>query len=193
MLGEFKNTREVLESFKNDTLTNARGNLKIFGFNGAKKNRKIESTGKLGKSLFGNITDQNLLFTVSFGSTENYAAIVEQGRRKGSKMPPTESIEQWIKDKPIRLQRVFVNKFGQKVNEFVAKTDANIANAAFLIARSISRKGTRATRFMTLGMQKAFDVIPTPLSNAIVNDMADLIIDNFEKRKYNGNITKRNN
>lgn len=190
---KYKNTEQYLNGWGFDTVQRAKANLKVFGFNGAPKTRKIETkNGTLGKSLGYGVNQSGSMFTIEFLSSANYAAIVEQGRRPNNTPPPIAAIEQWIKDKPLRLQRTFVNKNGQKVSKFVAKTPESIRSAAYVIAKSIGKKGTKATRFFSLAMQKEFEKLPEPLSIAIVNDLADLIIDNFEKRKFNGNITKRN-
>lgn len=68
-----------------------------------------------------------LLRAEVFAGSE-YGAVVELGRKPNSPMPPIQSIKDWIKTKGVETN--------------------NINSAAFLIARSIGKKGIKPHPFM---------------------------------------------
>ena len=90
-----------------------------------------------------------------FGSTytlqiimEDYWRWVDEGRKPG-KMPPVDKIAQWIAHKgiPIRAQvkaTPLKRKSKKTLSERVRSRQRSVA---FLIARSIGKKGTRPTHF----------------------------------------------
>lgn len=78
----------------------------------------VESTGNAANSLFYKVVGGKLII----GSSWAYITVLEDGRRPG-KYPPLEVVEQWIDDKPV------LGDIGKK-------------SLAFLIARSISEKGS---------------------------------------------------
>jgi hypothetical protein len=72
-------------------------------------------------------------FTTKDVKTRQYADVIEYGRRPNKKAPPSDAIEEWLSLPKIKLR----NKNGQ----FIKKTETNLKSAAFVIARSIGRKG----------------------------------------------------
>jgi len=95
------------------------------------------ATGKLIKSL-----DYRTLKTVEGWTIqilgEKYLEFVDKGRKPG-KQPPIAPILKWIQSKPIK---------------FIGKTDKQ---AAFLIARSIGKKGIVPTNVINKSVKKILD------------------------------------
>lgn len=126
------------------------------------KRRKIDSTGRLRRSLKNELVEATDALVIEFQSSEDYAKWVEEGRAPG-KPPPVSSIMKWIKQKPLRLR-------DPKTGKFVPVTKRGRLSAAFGIATNIGKFGTRPTKFM---------------SNAVagkLNELPELIRDDFEMR-----------
>lgn len=93
------------------------------------KEKKID-TGDLLNSLDYRVleTIDGVFLEILSNETLKY---VDQGRRRGAKQPPIKSIIPWVRRKGIKVRG--------------AKTDEQ---SAFVIARSISRKGIRPTNIV---------------------------------------------
>ena len=63
------------------------------------------------------------------GAAKSYAAVIHEGRTPGKRPPPSKAIEPWVK-----------KKMGVPADE--------VAGVAFVVARSIGKKGTRPTKFL---------------------------------------------
>jgi len=74
-----------------------------------------------------------------------YAIFIDEGRRPGSRMPPPESLYDWLKNKAIPL------------------------NAAFPIARSIGRKGIEPKPFIK--ESNNLDELTEKIADAVVNNI----------------------
>lgn len=80
-----------------------------------------------------------------------YALVLDQGRRPGARMPPAEALELWVE-----------RKLGIPL--------ADVPGVAFLIARSIARKGITARHYVDEGLRNAtptIDGIAASLGQAI--------------------------
>lgn len=131
----------VLADFAQSVVERAQRNLGATRTVKGKKRRSV-ATGNLKNSLsFVRSSTKNIEFInfTATGSAREYANVVEYGRRKGAKQPPTKAIIQWIKQKPIRLQK--------PGGGFIPMSEANIKRAAFLMARAIAKNGIPETRF----------------------------------------------
>ena len=84
-----------------------------------------------------------------------YLTYVDEGRKKGNP-PPTKDIEKWIKVKGISFNRVRASK-GNK-NKGIKNYKLSNEKAAFMVARSIGKKGIKAT-----------NVINTSINNVLSN------------------------
>jgi hypothetical protein len=82
-----------------------------------------------------------------------YAQFVEEGRRKGAKQPPSTAIKEWIQQKGI-----------SKPSKY------SLDSFAFVIARSISRKGIKPRPF-----------IQTTVDSTMKNRGYDLLLDGILK------------
>jgi hypothetical protein len=122
------------------------------------KKRRAVATGNLKNSLRyvrSSLKASEIINFTAQGSALRYANYVEYGTRggrtwpmggpkkrgtgSGKKSPFMESIKKWIKAKPVRLQK--------KGGGFIPMTESNINSAAFLIARSIAKKGIPELRY----------------------------------------------
>lgn len=183
---QFKRTEFLMAKYSSDVVEQARKNLATKGFGGQKSNRSKNSSGMLSKGLGFKIKVQPTRLETSFTSKEAYGSVVEEGRRAGATPPKIAPLEEWIRTKGVKVRKTFINSNGQKVSQFVERTDANIKSAAIAISKSIGKRGIPAVPFMSRAMQKAFDALPTELAEAIVEDMENIIIDDFKKdKRYN--------
>lgn len=100
-------------------------------------------------------------------TTKIYSSVMEEGRRAGSKMPPREAIERWLQDKRI-LDRVVAEKVaklktaskGKRIKGGIKKKALDIRertlhSLAFVIARSIGRRGIKGRRYVKTALAKA--------------------------------------
>ena len=144
--------KETLDSIGRDVVEAAQRNLGATRKIGGKTRRRVAS-GKLKDGLaFKNLTRYNnpvLQFGVDDQALKKYADVIEFGRRAGAKPPPVEPIIQWMKIKPIRLR----NKEGG----FVKSTESGIRSAAFLIARSIGKKGIVGIKYYTEALETVLE------------------------------------
>ena len=144
--------KETLDSIGRDVVEAAQRNLGATRKIGGKTRRRVAS-GKLKDGLaFKNLTRYNnpvLQFGVDDQALKKYADVIEYGRRPGAKPPPVDPIIQWMKIKPIRLR----NKEGG----FVKSTESGIRSAAFLIARSIGKKGIVEIKYYTEALESVLE------------------------------------
>jgi hypothetical protein len=143
---------------------------------GKNKNYGV-ATRTLQKSLAYSLTTKNKKITgvqlFATGKAEQYAPFIHWGvngtnQSRGSmfsfrtKQPPTDAILKWMRVKPVRLR----NADGQ----FVKQTERGLQSAAFLIARSIKRKGIEGLRYFVNGFEYAIQKHGAPLAQAIGED-----------------------
>lgn len=99
-------------------------------------------------------------------SYADYGEYVESGRRKGAKMPPPSKLLNWIKVKPIP-------RFRDKKGRFIS-----YESQAFLIARSIGKKGIKPFPFMTSAVEQAqidlLYMLEEAIAEAITQDIVAL-------------------
>lgn len=75
------------------------------------------------------------------GSPQAHVAVLERGRKPGAKMPPPDALELWVRRK-LKIQDV-----------------KEARSVAFVIARSIARKGTEAVRMFELAATENEDKV----------------------------------
>jgi hypothetical protein len=97
---------------------------------------KVNASGNLSRSLTYNVVKKKGLYEIKFygKGTQQYADVIEQGRRPNSKQPPVEPILKWMKMKPIKL-RSTSGKFVK------TKSEDELRQVAKLIARKIGKYG----------------------------------------------------
>lgn len=141
---------------------------------GSRKIGKNRSYGVASRSLQKSLTYSLKGGRVSFGSPLPYAAFIHwgvNGTRKNrnapysfrSKQPPMEPIMQWMKAKPVRLR--------DASGKFVKQTESRLRSAAFLIARSIKRKGIEGLRYYTVALESIVPQYQAELSKALAQDL----------------------
>lgn len=158
--------KETVDSIGRDVVEAAQRNLgatrKING-----KTRRRVASGKLKDGLsFKNLTRYNnpvLQFGVDDNELKRYADVIEFGRRPGAKPPPVAPIIEWMKIKPIRLR----NREGG----FIKSTESGIRSAAFLIARSIGKKGIVGIKYYTEALESVLDKRGPELLDALSKEI----------------------
>ena len=168
----FEKSKKSLNEFAARTLKRAREILNTPNALGLKKGRKKSNTGRLADSLGSSLIDRNKKLTISFLSSVDYASIVEEGRDKGAKMPPVTPIDAWIVKRNIKGTRDAKGRFIKR------------KSLRFLIRRGISRNGIKAFPFMKTAMNEDFAKYPPKFQDALIEDMEDVIFDNFQKSKF---------
>lgn len=96
----------------------------------------------------------------------DYAQYVISGRRAGAKPPPIAPLIAWMKRKGISSPDVSINRL------------------AFLIARSISRKGIKPRDFITPAVEATQQELENVVDK-IVNDLIDEAVRPFFTKKVN--------
>lgn len=142
---------ELTISIAEDVIEAAQRELGGFRTVNGKKRRSVAS-GTLKNNLSYTFTKRYnnpvLSFTAT-GRAADYVRFVHEGRRKGAKMPRLEPIMEWMRIKPIRLQK--------KGGGFIKQTPQAIKNAAFQIARAIGKKGIEPFPFYNNAIQSVMD------------------------------------
>jgi hypothetical protein len=89
---------------------------------------------------------------VSVGTNVKYAKYVEFGRDPGKPAPPVAQIEAWLRRK---------NKVGKQARTMIDRNGNSVPvrSLAFLIARSIGRKGIEARPFLRDGAEQSIPQI----------------------------------
>ena len=113
----------------------------------------ISSSGDLAASIKPIVTIERGKATMLQIEMAGYAQFVEDGRRKGAKQPPSTAIKEWIQQKGISKP-----------------TKYSLDSFAFVIARSISRKGIKPRPF-----------IQTTVDSTMKNRGYDLLLDGILK------------
>lgn len=171
-------TYKLIEDFGDLTVELARRNLNLNGFGGQKRNRKKNATGKLSKGLGYIIKLQENRLVLSFTSKEDYAGFIEEGTRPSTKSPSVKmvlSIVRWIRKKPIRLRK--------KSGQFVNKNPNNFKKAAYGIAKSRLKRGSKPVPFFSEAIDEAYEKKKDEIGEAIALDLEDIIFNDFQKNK----------
>lgn len=123
------------------------------------------SSGKLYKTIDYSITSNNnesYLVTINL---EEYWKYIEKERRVGAKMPPVSAIENWIKIRKIVPRPIALKSGKQRV--------PTVQQLAYVIARSISRKGIAPRPFMRESIEDTIKDFQSKLSAAVREDVLE--------------------
>jgi hypothetical protein len=107
--------------------------------------------GRLRNSIASEVQEQGSKIIGIVGSTlkdEEYPAVMEFGRRAGAKMPPPSALERWVH----LVLQVPVDK---------------APGVAFVVARSIGKKGIKGKRFLEQGFKAAVPRIQDEFAKAL--------------------------
>ena len=173
----FNKTITVLDEYGKAVVKQAQDNLDEKGFDGQKRDRKKSNTGALKKSLGYSIRQTDGEIIISFKSSKDYAAIVEEGRDKGSKMPPSGVINRWAIQRNIKGVR---NKRGQ----FTSRK-----STVYAIRKSIAKRGIKPVRYFSGAMLDVFTSLPEKLQLSLVDDLQNIIYEDMTKKGFNAKIT----
>ena len=135
--------------------------------------RKVSSDAlRKGLGYTHSISGKNIL-SFDFGAKVDYGTYVHEGRQRG-KMPPLDSIIDWMGKKRIRPRDA-------ETGSFVQATPGRVRSLAYLIARSIGKYGVEPFPFFSM----AFD----HHAQAMEKEIADAFVDDFlaEWDVQNGN------
>jgi hypothetical protein len=145
---EFKNLRKQLEIVGTDSIAFL---IKYLVEKGK------QDTGNLISGLsFKVIEDTNGLL-LQIISKEKYFDVVDEGRKKGAKQPPIKPIQSWVQRKGI-----VISNYSSK-------------QTAFIIARSISKKGIKGIDAKKKMIQNVIDNSETILKYGMVEDINVLL------------------
>jgi hypothetical protein len=121
-----------------------------------------EATGALAKSIDYELIET--LDTIAVGiKGEKYLGVVDGGRRKGAKPPPTGAIIKWMSVKGIKGRNPKTGKFQSQ------------KSTAFAIARGISKNGIKPTFVIKKSLRKLKSLQDKLLTDAAVEDMRKMI------------------
>ena len=166
------NTQAYLNAFAQRVLQQAQLELGAYRTEDGKR-RRIDSSGRLRTSLPGSYSlklmpnSLSLKFFEENEEWQTYGYVVDKGRKPG-KMPPTDAIKKWIRQKPLRLRDL-------KTGSFVKMTESKVDSVAFAIANKIKKEGTKPTYFFTTPFRLAFETLPQELGQAYALDVADFL------------------
>lgn len=183
-----KNTELVLRQFAERVIKSAKLNLgstRTITYNdGKKKRRRQVSSGKLKDSLdYSLLTGVHLLMSFTM---EDYGKYIDEGV-SGSKYkvpggsrfnftnlaPPKNAIRKWMDVKKVKVRDL-------KTNSFIKQTEENKDNAAFLISRSIKRRGIPKSEFFQAPFRLEFSKLPEEVLKAVSMDVDEFL--KFTKR-----------
>ena len=108
------------------------------------RKKKLVSTGKLVNSIGGRTIKRGTSWGGQVWNTAVHAPVMDQGRRAGAQMPPLAPIARWVKRKGI-AKAVKGSRRGKRKPVPATVVAKRIA---FVIARSIARKGIIGRKFM---------------------------------------------
>lgn len=113
-------------------------------------NNKV-ATGDLRKSISSKVTKLVSEYLITCFSNTNYAVYVHDGTRPH--FPPIDKIAKWIRLKGIagRYSVKTHDRVGNKLDQ--SNEDRRLA---FVIARSISKKGTKGLKFFDIALKQAW-------------------------------------
>tara|TARA_R110000744_G_scaffold96187_3_gene185883 strand:- start:4529 stop:5101 length:573 start_codon:yes stop_codon:yes gene_type:complete len=100
----------------------------------------------------------------------------------GSKQPPSgknSDIRKWMRSKPVRLR--------DENGSFVKQTEARLSSAAYLIARSIKKKGIAGLKYWEKAYEATFPKAEKELGEAFANDL----FSHFAVKAGNIKLTKK--
>ena len=155
---KFSRTESLLNSFAQTIVNKYREQIKEY------------ASGKLYKTIDYSITSQNDSYLVT-SNLEEYWKNISYGRKPGSRMPPVSAIENWIKVRKIIPRPVALKSGKQRV--------PTVQQLAYVIARSISRKGIAPRPFMRKSIEETIETFKDKLSAAVRED----VLENLNSRQ----------
>lgn len=187
---QFTNVKTALLKELEFVIDRARGNLAVTkGWqqnDGKRRTKKIDTTGKLWKSLkLTDVADDNGVLSVGI-SMEDYGKFIDKGvsgtqystpkpspykyKNEGVGIGMQLSIFEWMRAKRIRLRDLQTGKF--KKGKITSKSYESLA---YVIARSVKRKGINQTFFITKPLEEMEKRLPDVLADAFTRDFEEYL------------------
>jgi len=181
---EFNNTNEAIKAELQKVIDKARSNLAVtkswIQNDGSTRRKKIDTTGRLWKSLqVGEIKEDKGVFSVEI-FMEDYGKFIDQGvsgtRNKTPKPSPFSfrsdgvsrnmqtNIQAWMNKKRIRLRDAATGRFRKG-------SLSQRKGLAYVISRSIKRKGINQTFFFTKPLDASLETLPEIIAKAVMQDL----------------------
>lgn len=183
------NLIEAANEYGHRVIARARKNTKVYGNLGQKSNRRIEADGKLAKGLFYTITSGTLGMVVNYFSKEEYGTFIESGTKPSTKKPSPKMVESfisWMKAKPVKLRKKRPNALSASSTAFAPKSPNAIKSAAYAMAQSRLRKGSKPRPFMLDAVEtETTTELMQPLANALALDAEIAIVNNINRKSNN--------
>lgn len=164
MINTYTNTEAAINDFGEEILALYKKELSDAGY----------STGKLYKTIKFKVKAKNGNYLIEL-NLENYWKYIEYGRKKGAKMPPISAIEKWITRRNIVPRPQTLANGKKKV--------PSTPQLAFLIARSISKKGIKARPFLSKSVEAAQEKHIKLIEAAIIKDLNAELAQEFNDNK----------
>lgn len=149
---KFSRTEALLNSFAQTIVNRYRDKISEY------------ASGKLYKTIDYTITSKSDSYLVTI-NLEDYWKYIEKGRRAGAKMPPVSAIEKWINVRKILPRPVTLKSGKQRV--------PTIQQLAYVIARSIAKKGIQPRPFMRKSLEDTMKDFQWKLSAAVREDVLE--------------------
>jgi hypothetical protein len=187
---QFTNVKTALLKELEFVIDRARGNLAVTKTwqqnDGKRRTKKIDTTGKLWKSLkLTDVGDDNGVLSVGI-SMEDYGKFIDKGvsgtqystpkpspykyKNEGVGIGMQLSIFEWMRAKRIRLRDLQTGKF--KKGKITSKSYESLA---YVIARSVKRKGINQTFFITKPLEEMEKRLPDVLADAFTRDFEEYL------------------
>lgn len=154
---------------------------------GKKYKTRISSSGTLHKGIASElkVRKKDGRFSKGYinfgfkGAAAEYGESVEFGRKAGS-FPPVEPIAQWIKQKPLKIRDLKTGQFLKKPTNNKAYEN-QINGLAFVIARSIAKRGQRPTNFYSEAYYAKENQYADLIGQQLADENTEYIAFNIEK------------
>lgn len=160
---EYTNTIKVLNEFADYLINNYKTELASQGWSGGKLYNSVKKVSV----VVGDVSTVTL-------SLEDYWKYIENGRRAGAKMPPITAIKNWIERKNI-IPRPMTLRNGKTVVP-------NTKSLAFLIARSISKKGIKPKPLLKKSLELSKNNFIDKIKEALTNDIIQNVFNDEKER-----------
>lgn len=108
-----------------------------------------QDTRRLSGSINHQITGTYPRLVGQVGPNVRYGIVMERGRRPGQRMPPVNALIPWVRRHFVPRGASIAGRFpGRRRNAAWRGRDSELRSLAFVVARSIARKGIPAQPYM---------------------------------------------
>ena len=126
---------------------------------------------RLLNSIESKVRDEGKTVSALTYSEEPYAIVMEDGRAPGGKQPPTDDMIPWVV-KRIGVAGARLSGRARSSARNPGAVERAVRGLAFVVARSIARKGIRARKFFEKAAREVEALLPR-IADRIVTKFAD--------------------